>query len=158
MFVGLNAIGPNAEYGDYYWMYVFTDPSPETREWTYKASKQELHDVALEKVKIFGPRLSEIVRLTKSGEILTPPLEVRDIELESMPNKRITLLGDAAHAMAPSKLIGSFSNLTRLMNNNRSRRRRQPRLTRLTQPRSGDCEVRARHSFTSSKGISGRDA
>ena len=105
MFIGLNAIGPNAEYGDYYWMFAFPNPDPKVREWTAMASKQELHDVALEKTKIFGPRLSEIVRLTKPEQMLTPPIEVRDLELESMPNRRITLLGDAAHAMAPSKSL-----------------------------------------------------
>ena len=103
MFVGLNAIGPNAEYGDYYWMYVLANPDPKVREWSATASKQEQYDVAVEGTKIFGPRFAEIVRLTKPEQMLTPPIEVRDLELDSMPNRRITLLGDAAHAMAPSK-------------------------------------------------------
>ena len=106
LFVGLNAISSDEEYADYYWFQVVAKASAEEKAWAASASKQELYDRALEKSKVFGLRFSKIVRLSKPEGMITPPLVIKDIELDFMPNRRVTLLGDAAHAMAPSK---SFS-------------------------------------------------
>lgn len=74
--------------------------------WTYKASKQELHDFALGKSKELDPKLTKIIRLTKVDDIVKTPLVIKGLVLNKsggMRNSRITLLGDAAHPMTPCK-------------------------------------------------------
>ena len=74
------------------------------RYWTAQASKEELYDFVLEKTKPLHPRFTEVIHSTKSSEIGKPPIVFRDLSLEDIPDGNITLLGDAAHPMAPCKL------------------------------------------------------
>ena len=73
--------------------------------WTAAATKQEMYDFALAKTKALDPTFSRVVRLTDPSDIKAPPIVFRDLLLDddAIPNGRITLLGDAAHPMAPCK-------------------------------------------------------
>jgi 2-polyprenyl-6-methoxyphenol hydroxylase-like FAD-dependent oxidoreductase len=104
IFVGLNAISPDAEEAYYYWILSWNDESAEEGEqWSIKASAEEQYRVALEESNSWPQELGEIVRLTKPENMMVPPLTIRDVWLDSLPNRRVTLLGDAAHAMSPCK-------------------------------------------------------
>ena len=109
IFVGLNSIDPDEQHAHYYWLLNWNDPTAGKEDsWTSTATKEELLNFTLEQTEVLDSHLNEIVRLTRADDIMMPPLVLRDIILENMPNRRVTLLGDAAHAMAPRR-----SNLNR---------------------------------------------
>ena len=104
IFVGLNSVDPDAEHAHYYWFWMFRQPGfAQGRFEQHNASKEQRYDFIMKESAALGPQLSEIVRLTKPEGMLSHPPVLRDLELESMPNKRITLLGDSCHAMSPGK-------------------------------------------------------
>ena len=105
LFCGLNSIAPDAESGYYFWVLMWEDSAASQEPyWTKHASKQACLDAALEKTKSLDSRFTELIRLTSVKDVMTPPIVFRDILLEAMPaGRRVTLLGDAAHAMAPAR-------------------------------------------------------
>lgn len=110
IFVGLNSVDRDARHAQYYWIYIFHSQTAVEGPayWTHH-SKQEQYNLVLKGTEPLEPKLAEIVRITKPEKIVVPGIVLRDLNLESMPNRRVTLVGDAAHAMAPSK----FSTLLR---------------------------------------------
>ena len=108
LYVGLSSVFSDASGGNYYWFLNVYDPQAINEPyWTASASKREMLDYALEKTKALHPRFGEIVRLTSEEGILARPIVFRDLEIDSIPNGCITLIGDAAHPMAPCKVISS---------------------------------------------------
>ena len=106
LFVGLVSVSEDGLTAKYYWIIDWPDPKAEKEPyWTASASKQELYATAQELSNLFEPRFVEVIRLTKVNEIVTPPIVFRDMILEHLPNRRITILGDAAHPMTPCKLL-----------------------------------------------------
>lgn len=110
LYVGLKDVSEDGEEARYYWYLNFYDPEA-AREpfWTATATKQEMYTSALEKIKVLDPAYSRIVRLTSANDIRAPPIVFRDLLLEddAIPQGRVTLLGDAAHPMAPCKKFSS---------------------------------------------------
>lgn len=108
LFCGLNSVDPDGEHANYYWMYVWLDDTVikngERNHWTMHASKEESYEFALRGSEEFEPRFREIIQLTKPEGMMTPPVIIRDMEPVPLPNRRITLIGDAAHPMTPCKL------------------------------------------------------
>ena len=106
LYVGLKEVLEQGKAANYYWYLNFYDPKA-AREpfWTASATKQEMYDFALTKTEALNPTFSKIVRLTDSSNIKAPPIVFRDLLLndEAIPRGRITLIGDAAHPMAPCK-------------------------------------------------------
>ena len=103
LFCGLNSITPDAAFANYYWMVAWHDPvAAQEPYWTATASKQESYEAALEKTKSLDPKFTEIIRLTKVEQMMTPPIVMRDMAPERIPEgRRVTLIGDAAHPMTP---------------------------------------------------------
>ena len=104
LYVGLNGVLPSDKGARYYWFLNFYDAEAVHEPyWTANSGKREMHDFALEKTHSLNPQYSEIVRLTSENDIRAPPIVFRDLLLNGVPEGRITLLGDAAHPMAPCK-------------------------------------------------------
>ncbi|MCJ1353666.1 MAG: hypothetical protein MMC33_003653 [Icmadophila ericetorum] len=102
IFVGLNSVAEDASTAKYYWMFNWVDEkAAQEPYWTASASKQELYDYAMKHIDAFDPKFVEVVRLTPVDGVRTPPLVLRDLVLKEMPNRRVTLVGDAAHPMTP---------------------------------------------------------
>ena len=102
IFCGLNSVSSDTATARYYWLVVWRDPVAAGEPyWTVNASKQKMYDAALEKMKSLDPKFTEIIRLTKVEDIMAPPIVLRDMALESIPEGRATLVGDAAHPMTP---------------------------------------------------------
>lgn len=104
LFVGLNSVSADGKTGDYYWAVVYPDEAARERNhWTKEASKEELFRFARDKIAHLHPRFLEIVDKTEVSNMVLPPLTFQDIELETLPVGRTTLLGDSAHCMTPCK-------------------------------------------------------
>jgi hypothetical protein len=110
LFVGLKSVVDGGLKAEYYWFLIWDDPNAASDSyWTSSASRVELYDFALKKTASMDPQLTEIMRITTTDGIITPPLVLRDMVLKSLPNTRITLLGDAAHPMTPCRSCQSNS-------------------------------------------------
>ena len=106
LYAGLKEVAPSGDSACFYWFLNFYDVEASKEPfWTATATKQEMHEFALEKSKALSSTYSRIVHLTSSNDIKAPPIVFRDLLLDddAIPAGRITLLGDAAHPMAPCK-------------------------------------------------------
>ena len=69
--------------------------------WTVNASKEELRSFTMNSLDGVHPDFAEIFRATPVEGMLHPPLQLRDMTPPKLPRGRVTLLGDATHAMVP---------------------------------------------------------
>lgn len=103
-FVALGWVDEDGQTATYQWFVTWPDENiaqDPAMYWTARASKNELLGFALNMVKPLDDQLTEIIRTTKVEGMQSPPLAIRDLCLEELPNSRVTLLGDAGHPMAP---------------------------------------------------------
>ena len=110
LFVGVNRISEDEKLADYYWFFTWQDTAAASPDyWTHKATKAEIYKKMKEAAKEFPEELRGVLDLTKEENILTPPLKLRTCTVESIPNGRVTLMGDAAHTVTPCTFpIASF--------------------------------------------------
>ncbi|KAI0401463.1 FAD/NAD(P)-binding domain-containing protein [Xylaria palmicola] len=99
--VGLNKVNDDLS-GDYYWCVSWDgedvdDPS----HWLKNASGEAKHDYVMKITQSLEPRFREIFRLTPISGILPGLTVFRDAEIQSVPEGRVVLAGDAAHPMTP---------------------------------------------------------
>ena len=110
LYVGLKEVSADGTAATYYWYLNFYDPEAANEPyWTASASKEEMYKFAVQKTQPLDPTYSRIVHLTDSKSIRAPPIVFRDLLLndDAIPLGRVTLLGDAAHPMAPCKLFST---------------------------------------------------
>ena len=107
LFVGVNAISEDLESANYYW-FLSRPNSNTSTSWKTQSSQRELLQMALEWSQWLPDKFKEIIEVTKVQDMMAPSFIVKDLLLDGLPNKRITLLGDAAHAMSPCKFLFSF--------------------------------------------------
>jgi hypothetical protein len=115
IFVCLKEIAEDAQSASYQWFVIWPDEEivrDPANYWTASASKEELLAYALKTIEPLDGRLTEIIRYSHVDDIIRPPLAIRDLLLEEMPVSRVTLLGDAAHPMAPCEFLGGWTSLT----------------------------------------------
>ncbi|KAI0893022.1 putative monooxygenase [Annulohypoxylon nitens] len=102
LFVGLSEVSPDGTSGQYYWYVTQKDENAgKDDHWLRSASQTEKLEHALKSTSPLDPKFTEIIRETPTSGILQHHMIFRDIEIDELPTGRITLLGDAAHAMSP---------------------------------------------------------
>lgn len=112
LFVGLKEVAPDGHSAHYYFHVMIPEPAAaEDGYWTYSASREELHKALLERTKELPERLRVIVDKLPVEGVRVPPLRFNTLVLPSLPVGRVTLLGDAAHAMTPCKYMTSSPRL-----------------------------------------------
>jgi hypothetical protein len=128
LYVGLKEVSVDGKKATYYWYLNFYDPEAANEPyWTAQASKEAMYKFAVQKTQALNPTYSKIVHLTDMNNIRAPPIVFRDSLLneDAIPLGRITLLGDAAHPMAPCK-FSFIESPCRIINTMISPRRRRP--------------------------------
>lgn len=111
-FVGVHYVFPDGLGGRFYWMFMQPDTADiditDATHWLQTSSSQEKLDHVKKTAAGLPDRLREIFELTPADGVRQEPHIWRDLELESLPSSRVALLGDAAHAMTPSRGEGAF--------------------------------------------------
>lgn len=98
--------------GKYYFYLIIHDAAAgeathEKPYWTATATKEEMHAYTTEKTRHLHPRFREIMDMTPVEGMKAPPVVIRDMIVEDLPEGRVTVIGDAAHPMTPCKLPSS---------------------------------------------------
>ncbi|KAJ5150355.1 Monooxygenase FAD-binding [Penicillium canariense] len=108
-FVGLHYVLPDGKSARFYWMFMQPDAEVnDSQHWLQTSTQQEKLSHVLQTTAGLPPKLREIFELTTAEGIRKEPHIWRDLELDSLPSSRVVLLGDAAHAMTPSRGEGAF--------------------------------------------------
>lgn len=116
LFVGLDVINPDMKSADYYWTVLWPDEGVTDASFSKApASAEQLLETARQKMCLAPAELREILELTSPESIRRTPLIIRDMVLESLPARRVTLLGDAVHPMTPCKLSLLLTSLPQML-------------------------------------------
>lgn len=110
-FVGLHHALPDGASGRFFWMFMQPDADDVShpQHWLQTSSQQEKLDHVLKAVAKLPPKFQEIFQLTPANGVRKEAHVWRDLELDSLPPAgRVVLLGDAAHAMTPSRGEGAI--------------------------------------------------
>ncbi|KAK8114924.1 hypothetical protein PG999_006993 [Apiospora kogelbergensis] len=101
-FVGLDKVAPDGKSGDYYFHLAWQDDNAGRDDhWMTSATAEELRDYALRATQNMPPQFRCMVERAQLEDFKVPPLRLITILLDSLPLGRVTILGDAAHAMTP---------------------------------------------------------
>jgi hypothetical protein len=104
MFSALKCVAPDGRSGEYYWFAMWLDDTiGDPAHWTRTASPNELHDFVMQHTRHISPEFRNIIELTPAKSLRGDPFPQRALMLSNIPSGRVTLLGDAAHCMPPSK-------------------------------------------------------
>lgn len=108
IFVGLDKVSEDGKTGYYYWYLMIPDEhTGDSDHWTRHATKTERLNKAFEYGKQLDDRFTEIIKLTPEEGMRADLFSFRDAEILEHEVKcgsgRVTMLGDAAHPMAPCK-------------------------------------------------------
>lgn len=119
VFVGVHNISEDLQSADMYWEVVWADPSVtelDNKHWLFNTSRHELRELAVKLAAGIPAELREIIDTSTDEDIVMPLVKFREFMTpDSLPEGRVTLLGDAAHSMTPCESL-SISNLVATAN------------------------------------------
>ncbi|KAL1859505.1 hypothetical protein Daus18300_009650 [Diaporthe australafricana] len=104
LFSSLKRVLPDGVSGEYYWFVMwFDDTIASPAHWIRTASTEELHDFVIRTTRGMAPEARRIVDLTSASTLRGDPFPQRALKVPELPTGRVTLLGDAAHCMPPTR-------------------------------------------------------
>ncbi|KAI8629198.1 putative monooxygenase [Xylariaceae sp. FL1651] len=116
LLVSLGEMNPDGKSGEWFYGLMWPDERATKEDfWTYTASAKEQYDFVMQKIKDLPAKYRTVVEGSEE-RTLTPPIRLYTLIMDSMPTGRITLLGDAAHAMPPFRGEGAFHAITDALN------------------------------------------
>ncbi|KAJ2985305.1 hypothetical protein NUW58_g5606 [Xylaria curta] len=116
LLITLIEMHPNSNSGKAGFGLVWPDDGATKEDfWVYTADAQELYDFVVEKTKCLPAKYLTTIKRTDAQKCV-PVLKLNTLLMDSMPTGRITLLGDAAHAMTPFRGEGGFHAISDALN------------------------------------------
>ncbi|KAK6071964.1 FAD binding domain protein [Seiridium cupressi] len=119
IFVGLNKVSEDGKVGSYYWFYMISDETIDKPDhWTRHAPRAERLEKALQDSRALDEKFREIIKLTPVEGIRSDSFSFRDAEIgkDEYAVRRVTMLGDASHPMAPFRGEGGVHALRDALN------------------------------------------
>ncbi|KAI0861853.1 putative monooxygenase [Xylaria cubensis] len=102
--VTLVEVFPDAKSGRVGWALIWPDEGATKEDfWVYSATGKEQYDFVVEKTKTLPAKFLTTIKRS-DPQTCIPVLRLWSLKMDSMPTGRVTLLGDAAHAMTPYAL------------------------------------------------------
>lgn len=107
--VALLSIEPDRSFADYYYAVCYQPPDPAAEvAWSQSVCRHDLYAQAIKQTQDLPDFLTEIIRFSGPDAIIMPSLAFREfVPPDSLPMGRVTLAGDAAHAMMPFQGAGA---------------------------------------------------
>ncbi|KAI0478223.1 hypothetical protein F4859DRAFT_513808 [Xylaria cf. heliscus] len=116
LLVTLVEMYPDGESGRIGWALIWPDEGATEEDfWVYSATGQEQYDFVVEKTKKLPAKFLTTIKRS-DPQTAVPVLRLYTLTMDSMPTGRITLLGDAAHAMTPFRGEGGFHAISDALN------------------------------------------
>ncbi|KAI0454783.1 putative monooxygenase [Xylaria acuta] len=116
LLVTLVEMYPDGESGRIGWALIWPDERATKEDfWVYSATGQEQYDFVVEKTKKLPAKYLTTIKRS-DPQTSVPVLRLYSLMMDSMPTGRITLLGDAAHAMTPFRGEGGFHAISDALN------------------------------------------
>ncbi|KAI1363957.1 putative monooxygenase [Xylaria arbuscula] len=114
--VTLIEMNPDGDSGQIGWALIWPDDDATKEDyWTYHATGQELYDYTVNKTKDLPAKFLTTIKRSDPRSTL-PVLRLYTLVIDSMPTGRVTLLGDAAHAMTPFRGEGGYHAISDALN------------------------------------------
>lgn len=109
MMIGMLSMDKDRAKAHYFWGLMLRRDNPSALvKWLENANSQELYDFAVESSQHLHRTVNDIIKFGGPGAIAhSQPKFLELILPETIPTGRVTLLGDAAHAMIPLRGAGA---------------------------------------------------
>ena len=107
--IGMLSMAEDQSTASYFWALMPRRDEPkELSDWVQSASQSEIYDFSLEITKDLHPTMTDLIRHGGAEAIAQPqPKFLEFVPPQTMPEGRVTVLGDAAHAMIPFRGAGA---------------------------------------------------
>ncbi|KAI0869169.1 putative monooxygenase [Hypoxylon argillaceum] len=116
LLVTLVEVYPDGKSGRIGWALIWPDEGAAKDDfWVYTATGQEQYDFVVEKTKTLPAKYLTTIKRS-DPQTCIPVLKLYTLVMDSMPTGRVTLLGDAAHAMTPFRGEGGFHAISDALN------------------------------------------
>jgi 2-polyprenyl-6-methoxyphenol hydroxylase-like FAD-dependent oxidoreductase len=107
--IGMLSMDEDGSKAHYFWALMLRRNDPTALgDWVGKATSQELYDFAVESSQHLHPTLNGFIKYGGPEAMIHPqPKFLEIVPPETLPEGRVTILGDAAHAMIPLRGAGA---------------------------------------------------
>lgn len=102
LFCGISRILPDGKSAEVYWTFYYDDDGiGDAGHWLQLTLPAQQFDLVWERSQVLDAKFREVLQLTGPGGLSRKPMIFWDAVIDRLPVSRVTMLGDAAHPMAP---------------------------------------------------------